>query len=79
MATQASESDDLWEGEDEDRYYHDSTYGYNYGDYSGGTQRPCNFLPPYPLCESASTIYGFPGSQASESGGSSYQIEVSGW
>ena len=22
MATQASESDDLWEGEDEDRYYH---------------------------------------------------------
>ena len=82
MATQASESDDQWEGEEEDRYYHDPTYGYDYGDYSGGTQQPYNFLPPYSLCESASTIYAphpYPGPGASGFGGSSYQIEVSGW
>jgi len=48
---------------------------------SGGSQRPNNFLPPKPLCESAITIYAphsYPGPGASGSGGSSYQIEVSG-
>ena len=62
---------DQWEGKEEDRYHHDPTYGYTHS-------ATLQFPPPYPLCESASTIYDphpYPGPGSSGSDSSSYQIE----